>query len=63
MMVIRYDPEIRENFDSPYGYMEPYTSGDYVTYEDYETLARQYDDLQDKYDSLVKKLGELYQEG
>ena len=54
-MVIRYDHDG--------DLMTPCSCGEWIMADDYETLNRQYEDLQDKYDSLVKKLGELYQEG
>ncbi len=42
--------------------MEEVSNGDYVTYEDYEELWDDYCDAKNRYDVLVKKLGELYKE-
>ena len=38
------------------------SSGDYVLFEDYQDKSDDYTDLKIRYDSLVKALGELYQE-
>ena len=58
----RYDPE------HDYGscWMELHSSGDYVLFEDYEDalIDAAYDlrVLQEKYDALVKKIGNIYKE-
>lgn len=42
--------------------MDESTSGDYVLWDHYESLAYEYDMLKDKYDLLVGKIGDLYRE-
>lgn len=43
--------------------MEHDDYGDYVLFEGYDNLCREYDDLKDKYDKLIEKIGDLYREG
>lgn len=38
------------------------SDGDYVLFDDYDNLCREFDDLKEKYDRLVGKLGDLYRE-
>jgi hypothetical protein len=56
-MVIRYDPQYT---DGPGAVMEEHPQGDYVDYDDYETLLDKYSDLQEKYAQLVDGLSDLY---
>lgn len=54
MSVTRYDLSCGDSEIAEYVY------GNYVTYDDYQDLASEYDVLQDKYDELVAAIGELY---
>jgi hypothetical protein len=40
--------------------MRDYDYGEWVSADDYDNLENELGDLQDKYDALVKKLGNLY---
>lgn len=61
MSVKRYDPIYDEGYVKDH--MAWVNGGDYVTFDDYETLASEYDALSDKYKALVDKLGEMFREG
>jgi len=54
----RYDPDIDATFGNPY--MLEHAYGDYVTYEDYETLHDLYVDLVVKLKGIEEKVKELY---
>lgn len=56
-MVTRYDM-LGDDWE-----IEEYQSGDWVKYDDYETLEDVHEELQDKYNKLVEKLGDLFREG
>jgi hypothetical protein len=49
-----------DDFDD--AYMIESDSGDYIKYEDYESLEGDYNVLRRDYQNLVDKLGELYKE-
>ena len=58
-MVTRYDMECYDYNDY---FMEETQSGDYVLFEDYESLESDYNILRRDYQNLVDKIGELYRE-
>lgn len=62
-MVKRYDIDIEGDVEAVSFYSYESSSGDYVMFDDYESLAYEHDMLKDKYDTLVKILGELWREG
>lgn len=59
MSVTRYDMRCIDlyNWD-----MSEYYYGNYVLFDDYEQLASEYDDLKEKYDTLVAKIYGVYME-
>lgn len=64
MMIKRYDPT---NDDTFLETMEESSSGDYVTFDDYEDAIADAEhdlkELQKKYDKLLGRLGEIVREG
>lgn len=57
-MVTRYDPviSIDEGYDVGFAEMEPFNHGAYVTYDDYESLKADYEELKSQIADLYKGL-------
>jgi hypothetical protein len=53
-MVKRYD--LFEGYDGgdPFGYIDYHEDGDYVSFEDYEELRKQFEDLKKEIEELKK---------